>query len=141
MKMNKIYFTGCLIFFLSMNCFAQKEIVYKITDFFRLDGNGKEIKIDNKQSAKKEILGKRFYITEFENTAFLKEKSDSNNPLRLEKEKSFINSTEYTFDEGYMSWKLKITKYPRTNELRLEMKAPDSKTGKIGIAVFLGEEI
>jgi hypothetical protein len=143
MKKNKKYFSACLIFFLTINCFSQKEIAYKATEFIVFDENGKEKNLTalQKKNFKKDMLAMKFYVTEFDNQAFLKDKYESKNPLRLKKVSSFLNSTEYFFDEEYMSWKLKITKYPFTNELRIEIEAPDAETGKNGTVVITGKEI
>lgn len=141
MKKINLLLTVLLLLF-SIRGLAQKEITYKVTEFVVLDENGDKKALTAKQkNDSKEILNLKFYITEFDNQVFLKDEVDSKNPLRLDKVDSFFNTREYYLDEPYMSWKLKITSYPLSNSIRIEMKAPDKETGKMGTVVFLGKEI
>jgi hypothetical protein len=142
MRKIKLLLTILPLLLFSIKGLAQKEITYKVTEFVTLNENGEKKVLTAKQkSNSKEILNFKFYITEFDNQAFLKDEINSKNPLRLNKIDSFLNTREYYLDETYMSWNLKITSYPLSNSMRIEMKAPDKETGKMGTVVFIGKEI
>lgn len=139
----KITLTIISLLFFNLKTFSQKEIVYQAIKMIKLDEKNKEKSLTKleKKAVEKTIKELKFYVTEFEKEAFVKTSPNSKNSLRLKKISSFINTREYILNEKYISWKIKITSYPISNELRVEVKNLSKDSKEKGTGIITAKEI